>query len=69
MPLKSTDPTKPRGVSLRKSQWQEIEDIAESLGITRHAVASYFILRSLNEYKAGEFKLETTTQPKLDMPD
>ena len=55
----TTDEVKSSGVGLRESEWQQIEAIAEEMGITKHAVAAYALRYFLKSYDAGEIKTET----------
>ena len=53
------DEVKSHGVGLRESEWQQIEAIADEMGITKHAVAAYALRYFLKSYDAGEIKTET----------
>lgn len=47
------------GVSLKKSEWAEIEDMAAELNMSKGSLAALFVRYGLNEYKAGKIKTET----------
>lgn len=62
------DIIKTRGVGLKQSEWEELETIANELGITLHAVSSYGVRYFLKAYRQGKIKPETKrtqTLPKL----
>ena len=69
-PLAKTEPeakdeVKSHGVGLRESEWQQIEAIADEMGITKHAVAAYALRYFLKSYTAGEIQTST----KRSLPD
>jgi hypothetical protein len=56
---KPEDPVKPRGIGLRESEWQRLEEIAGELGMTAHAVAMYAIRDFVRRFEKGEIRTET----------
>ena len=48
------------GVSLKASEWTEIEKIAAELNMKRGALAALFVRYAVKEYKAGKMKTKTT---------
>ena len=48
------------GVSLKGSEWAEIEKIAAELNTKRGALAALFVRYAVKEYKAGKMKTKTT---------
>mgnify|MGYP001058959558 CR=1 FL=1 len=66
---KKTDPEKDRpnvhSVYLRNYVRDAIFEIAEDLGVTRHAVLQYAIDYFLQDYKAGKIEIETKTTKEI----
>jgi len=63
------DKTNPRGVGLREdTEWKIIDDAAEKLGVTSHALAVYFMRYAIKQYQAGKLKIKTKQINALDMP-
>ena len=60
---KTDDKVKAGGIGLKSSEWQRYEDIADELGMTRHALATYALRDFLKRYGAGE--IQTETRPRL----
>ena len=60
---KHDDKVKAVGIGLKSSEWQRYEDIANELGMTRHALATYALRDFLKRYDAGE--IQTQTRPTL----
>lgn len=62
----ASGPTVTQGVGLKASEWAEIEDIADELGQTRHAIAAYALRYFLKQYQAGAIQPEQKpTLPEL----
>jgi hypothetical protein len=59
------DIVKARGVGLKISEWQELENIAGDLGVTLHAVSVYAMRYFVKQYKAGNIKAEKRTTHSL----
>ena len=62
------DIIKARGVGLKVSEWQELEKIANELGVTVHSLTSYGVRYFLKDYKQGKIKPQTKrtqTLPEL----
>ena len=61
-PDKPADPEKSIswGVSLKGSEWAEIEKISAELNMKRGALAALFVRYAVKEYKAGKMKTKTT---------
>ena len=51
------------GIGLKKSEWKRIDEIAHSLGMTKHGVAMWALKDFLRRYDAGE--IQTVTQRTL----
>lgn len=65
---KSEDKTQTRGIGLKLSEWEEIDKIADELGMTPHAVTAYGIRYFLRDWQAGKIKPQvkkTQTLPDL----
>ena len=60
---KPDDKVKAVGIGLKISEWQRYEDIADELGMTRHALATYALRDFLKRYDKGE--IQTETRPRL----
>ena len=56
---KPTDPVEATGVGLRASEWKRLEKIANELGETKHAVATYAIRDFMRRYEMGEIETQT----------
>lgn len=67
MAKKTSDIVKTRGVSLKQSEWEEIEAIAHDLGTTPHAVGQYAVRYFLKAWHEG--KVKTETRKTLTLPD
>mgnify|MGYP003382140748 CR=1 FL=1 len=61
-PTQPADPEKSIswGLSLKASEWAEIEKIAAELNTKRGALAALFVRYAVKEYKAGKMKTKTT---------
>lgn len=59
------DPAKPRGIGLKQSEWAHIDEIANELGMTPHALAVWALRNFIQRYTDGEIK----TQTKKSLPD
>lgn len=57
------DPVSPRGIGLRKSEWERLDRIGAEMGSNAHALAAWAIRDFLRRYEAGE--LPTQTRPTL----
>ena len=51
-----------KGVGLKLSEWQEIEDRAKALGMTRHGLAAILLRYGLDQLRTGKIKTKTETQ-------
>jgi hypothetical protein len=67
MARKTDDIVKTRGVSLKQTEWEEIERIAADLGITPHAVGQYGLRFFLKAWHEG--KIKTATKKTVTLPD
>ncbi len=67
MAKKTSDIVKSRGVGLKESEWAEIEQIADDLGVKPYAVAAYGIRYFLKAWHEG--KIKTETRKTLILPD
>jgi hypothetical protein len=56
----------PKGVGLMQWEWDEIERIAEDLGVTGHALAKFFLRYAVKQYKEGKVKIPTKKETKID---
>ena len=56
---KQADPIDPKGIGLRVSEWEHLENIGDELGMTKHALAMYAIRDFMRRYDAGEIQTET----------
>jgi len=65
MTKKKDEMSQPRGVSLKVSEWREVESIADKLNVKPGNVAQYAIRYFLKQYKAGEIKPVTKTTKEL----
>ncbi len=53
-----------KGLGLRGSEWQELEDLAAELGLqSRHAMTAYAVRYFLKQYRDG--KIEMQNKPTL----
>ena len=57
------DRVKARGIGLKRSEWERIDEIAKEMGIKPHAVALWALKDFLRRYDAGE--IQTVTQKTL----
>jgi len=57
------DPVSSYGVGLRGSEWKRFEEIADILGIKKHAVAAYGLRYFLKHYESGE--IQPVQKPRL----
>jgi len=62
------DRVKARGVGLRESEWNRLEEIAGELGVTRHNLMLYVLRDFIQRYEAG-YRPETETKTTLKMPN
>lgn len=62
------DRVKARGVGLRESEWNRLEEIAGELGVTRHNLMLYVLRDFIRRYEAG-YRPETETKTTLKMPN
>jgi hypothetical protein len=53
------DPVKSFGIGLRVSEWEHLEQIAEQLGETRHAVCLWALRDFMRRFEAGEIPVQT----------
>ncbi len=68
MPRKKVeDSVRARGVGLKLSEWEEVEQIADDLGIKPYALAGYAIRYFLKAYREG--KIKTETRKTQTLPD
>lgn len=61
-PKKKDDVIDAKGVGLKLSEWQEIEDRAKALGMTRHGLAAILLRYGLDQLRTGKIKTKTETQ-------
>lgn len=61
------DPVNPKGVGLKESEWAEVEEIADDLGVTYHALRVFFMRWAIKQYKAGNVEIPIRKEPKIDM--
>jgi hypothetical protein len=59
------DIIKARGVGLKVSEWQELEQIAKDLDVTVHYLTSYGVRYFLKDYRQGKIKPETKKTQSL----
>ena len=67
MTRQTTDIVKTRGVSLKQTEWEEVEKIANDMGIKPHAVAQYAMRYFLKAHREG--KIKTQTKKTVTFPD
>ena len=49
-----------KGLGLRLSEWQELEDLAAELGLqSRHAMTAYAVRYFIKQYRAGEIEMQS----------
>jgi len=53
------DPVQPVGIGLKTSEWERMQEIADELGIKRHALAMWALRDFMQRYEAGEIQTET----------
>ncbi len=56
-----------KGVGLKSSEWAEIEQRAQSLGMTRHKLAAILLRYGLDHLRQGKIKTKTEKQTTLDL--
>ena len=56
-----------KGVGLKKSEWGEIEQRAQELGITRHKLAAILLRYGLDHLRNGKIKTKTEKTISLDI--
>ena len=61
-PSRGEDKIDAKGVGLKLSEWQEIEDRAKALGMTRHGLAAILLRYGLEHLRSGKIKTKTETQ-------
>ena len=61
----ATGPTITKGVGLKESEWQELQDIGAELGQTQHAMTAYAVRYFLKQYRTGAIQ----TESKPSLPD
>lgn len=54
----ATGPTITKGVGLKESEWAELQDVADELGQTQHAITAYAVRYFLKQYRTGEIQPE-----------
>ena len=65
---KNADPVRPVGVTLRESALQDLQRVAQELGVSRNALMRWLILHGLQEIKTGRLEPATKKSVELDMP-
>ena len=50
-------PTITKGVGLKESEWQELQEIGAEVGETQHAMTAYAVRYFLKQYRTGEIQL------------
>ena len=58
---KKQDRIEAKGAGLKKSEWAELDKIADDLGMTSHAVHVYAVRYFMAHYKSGKLKAQTQT--------
>jgi hypothetical protein len=59
------DIIKARGLGLKLSEWKEIDELAEKLQVTPHAVTVYGVRYFLEQHRAGKVKIQVQTKKTL----
>lgn len=67
MAKRTSDTVRSRGVGLKQSEWEEIEQIADTLGMKPYALAAYAIRYFLKHWHEG--KIKTQTRKTEILPD
>ena len=67
MAKKEKDLVKSRGIGLKISEWQEIDQIADELGWKSGEVLLYAVRYFLKKWHDGE--IETTTRTTKELPE
>ena len=62
---KKQDRIEAKGAGLKKSEWAELDKIADDLGMTSHAVHVYAVRYFMAQYKAGKIKAQEKTVKSL----
>ena len=57
-----------RGLSLHKSTYDMIDEIAKKKGVTPHAVVTTLLMHALEEYSTGQLELPVESTPTLGKP-
>lgn len=65
--LPTDDLVKSRGLGLRISEWEEIDQIADELSWKPHAVVAYGVRYFLKAWQEG--KIKTTTRTTKELPE
>jgi len=65
MPKKPDEMAQSRGVSLKTSEWQDIDQIADDLDWKPGAVSQYALRYFLKAWRNGEIKTKTRTTKEL----
>lgn len=66
-PLTADDVIEPSGVGLKKSEWAEIEQLAQGMGMTRHKLAAMLLRYGLDHLRSGKIKTKTEKTITLDL--
>lgn len=66
-PSRGEDKIDAKGVGLKLSEWQEIEDRAKALGMTRHGLAAILLRYGLDHLRTGKIKTKTETQKTITL--
>lgn len=66
-PLTADDVIEANGVGLKKSEWAEIEQLAQRMGITRHKLAAMLLRYGLDHLRSGKIKTKTEKTITLDL--
>lgn len=66
-PSMGDDKIDAKGVGLKLSEWQEIEDRAKALGMTRHGLAAILLRYGLEHLRTGKIKTKTETQKTITL--
>lgn len=66
-PLTADDVIDAKGVGLKKSEWAEIDERAQSMGITRHKLAAMLLRYGLDHLRSGKIKTRTEKTITLDI--
>jgi len=55
----TADPMEARGVGLKRSEWEDLDQRARALGLSAHALALILLRYGINHLKTGKIKPST----------